>query len=52
MTQKMAKLCMGDEAEFCLCSTALSLVPLYSMTEEDRPDALLGAYPARPILRD
>ncbi|OGV43408.1 MAG: hypothetical protein A2X46_13380 [Lentisphaerae bacterium GWF2_57_35] len=36
---------MGDEAEFCLCNTALSMIPLYSMTEEDRPDALLGSYP-------
>jgi serine O-acetyltransferase len=39
------KICLGDEAEFCLCNAALSLVPLYSLTDEDRPDAMLGAYP-------
>ena len=37
--------CAGTEAEYCICRTATSLIPLFSEAEEDRADSLLGSYP-------
>ncbi len=37
--------CVGGEKEKVLCDTVAALLPLYSVTDEDRPDSILGGCP-------
>lgn len=37
--------CTGGEQEKVLCDTVAELLPLYSVSEEDRPDSVLGGCP-------
>jgi serine O-acetyltransferase len=45
MKEKLPHPCEGPEAEYCICKAATTLLPLYSGSDRDSPDSLLGSYP-------
>lgn len=46
MKKKSSKTrCAGPDSEYCICTSATRLAPLYSPAAHDSPDSLLGSYP-------